>query len=364
MRFSRSLLFTAALLLAGSATNRNARAALLAYEPFTNAPGTDIIGSGDGFGFSGAWQSNGSGGVATNTDYGLKYTDSSGNTLVTTGGAGFFQGLTSANTSMQPIRLFSFARGTNGTDGETTWISFLAVRQGPAVSGSNPFPRGANVPHDINAGALQKLAIGNSSGATVNTVGLIPQGSSANLKSSAVPFSQTNFIVVRIDHTAGDANDSAYLFVNPNLAGEPSLNQADANSIGGFDFSFDRLRVFAGGNASASQPYAELVLDEYRLGQTFADVTPHITSSIPTGFMITNAAIYSDNFVISGIGGSNNAGLLLLASTNLTMPMTNWLTVASNTFDANGNFVVTSAVPTGVTAEFYRVSIAPSSGGS
>src|SRR4051812_15109246 len=98
-------------------------AALLAYEPFTNAPGTAIIGSGDGFGFNGVWQANSSGGIATNTAYALNYTDSASNTLVTAGGAGFFQGLISANTSMQPIRLFNFSRGTNGTDGITSWIS-------------------------------------------------------------------------------------------------------------------------------------------------------------------------------------------------------------------------------------------------
>src|SRR5215475_8016343 len=50
-------------------------AALLAYEPFTNTPGSAIIGSSDGFGFNGAWQANSSGGVATNTAYALSYTD-------------------------------------------------------------------------------------------------------------------------------------------------------------------------------------------------------------------------------------------------------------------------------------------------
>jgi hypothetical protein len=302
-----------------------ARAALLAYEPFTNGVGSNIIGSSSGFGFSDAWQSNSSGGGATNTSYGLSYTDSFGHALNTSGGAGFFQGLTSANTSMQPIRSFAFARGTNGTDSVTTWISFLAVRQGPTVSGNNPYPRGANVPHDINSGAIQKLAIGNSSGAATNTIGLIPQGSAGNLKPSTVLFSATNFIVVRIDHTTGSANDNAYLFVNPSLATEPALSQAATNSLGAFDFSFDRLRVFAGGNASASQPYAELIVDEYRLGETFADVTPH---SSPSALIITNTLMAAGSIVLSGIGGSNNAELLLLASSNLATASSTWPAVA------------------------------------
>jgi len=84
---------------------------------------------------------------------------------------------------MQPIRLFNFSRGTNGTDGVTTWISFLAVRAGPVVAGNNPYPRGANVPHDLNAGALQKLAIAQYWRRDQHG-GLIPLGAAGNLKRS------------------------------------------------------------------------------------------------------------------------------------------------------------------------------------
>ena len=84
------ILAAASLLLICS----NACAALLAYEPFTNSVGTALIGSGDGFGFNGVWQSNSSTGVATNLGYGLSYSDAASNSLVTVGGAGFFQGFT------------------------------------------------------------------------------------------------------------------------------------------------------------------------------------------------------------------------------------------------------------------------------
>ncbi len=333
-----------------------ARAALLAHEPFTNAPGTAIIGSADGFGFSGAWQNySSSAGVATNTSAGLSYTDGLGRVLVGSGGAGFFQGLTSANTSMQPIRVFNFSRGTNGIDGVTTWISFVAVRQGPVNSGNNPYARGANLPHDLNTGNIQKLAIGNSSGAATNTVGLIPLGNAANLKRSLVVYSQTNFIVVRVDHVAGSANDNAYLFVNPTLGVEPSLAAADTNTLGGFDFSFDRLRVFAGGNASAAQPYAEMIIDEYRIGESYLDVTPYVNGPPPpvSGLVITNAQQSGANVVLSGSGGSAGGTYHLLASSDLTTPSTNWPSVATNTFDGAGAFSVGQAIAPGVT--FFRI---------
>lgn len=335
----------------------SAPAVLLAYEPFTNAPGTAILGSSNGFGFSGAWQTNSSGGVATNTSYAPGYTDTNGNTLLTAGGAGFFQGLTTANTPMQPYRLFNFSRGTNGTDAVTTWISFLIVRRGPTGTlTGNPYGRGANVCHDQGSG--QKLAIGNSSGVATNTVGLIPQGSSGNLKSSTNTFGGfTNFVVVRIDHLSG-AYDNTWLFVNPNLASEPSTNTAGASSLGGFDFSFNRVRIFAGGQSSTSQPYAEIIVDEYRVGETYADVTPHTnsTSSASTGpLVITNVLASSGSIILFGAGGAANGTYYVLASSGLTVPSTNWPAIATNSFYADGHFNCTSPITPGSTAKFYRL---------
>ncbi|HEU6447719.1 MAG TPA: immunoglobulin domain-containing protein [Verrucomicrobiae bacterium] len=341
----------------------SAQAALLAYEPFTNSVGATIIGSGDGGGFNGVWQSNSSQGVATNTAYGLSYKDSAGHSLVTAGGAGFFQGLTTANNSMQPYRLFNFSRGTNGTDGVTTWISFLVARQGPTgtLSG-NPYGRGANVDHDLNSGALQKLAIGNSSGVGSNTVALIPQGSAANCVGdpNSTFGERTNFIVVRVDHNPG-GNDSAWLFVNPILGTEPSTNSAGAVSLGNFDFSFDRLRVFAGGQSSASQPYAEMVLDEYRLGETYADVTPIVSAAGATGFVITNIQLIGGNVVLRGTGGTNSGVFNLLGGADFSTAPTNWPVLATNNFDGNGNFSVTSSLPSG-SQHFYLLKILDSSG--
>lgn len=333
-------------------------AALLAYEPFTNSPGGAIIGSAAGFGFTGGWQANGSGGVATNTGYALSYTDAANHALATAGGAGFFQGLTTANTSMQPIRPFGFSRGTNGVDGGTTWISFLIARQGPTGTlAGNLYGRGANVPHDL--GTLQKLAIGNSSAAASNTVGLIPTGAAGNLKGATNTFGgSTNFVVVRIDHIAGTANDNAYLFVNPPLDAEPALGGAGANSLNAFDFSFNQLRIFAGGQNSAAQPYAEIVVDEYRIGETFADVAPIASNAPPVvvgPLVITNTFLISEGVVLTGRGGSNAAPYLLLTTTNVTAALTNWLPVATNHFDAVGNFATTNPSAAGLPQQFFRV---------
>lgn len=364
MRLHRRCLVRFSFLAVGSMIALNSgdslRAALLAHEPFTNAPGTPLLGAGGGHGFAAGWQTNSSSGVATNTGYGLTYADPLGNQLQAVGGAGFFQGSTSGSAAMQPVRPFTFSRGTNGTDGTTTWISFLIARLGPTgtLSG-NPYGRGANVPHDL--GTAQKLAIGNSSGAATNTVGLIPQGAAANLVSSSNIFGgATNFVVVRIDHIPNGL-DRAYLWVNPRLDVEPALADAGAVSSNAFDFSFDRLRVFAGGQSSAQQPYAELILDEYRLGETFADVAPHtpLTPPPPLALVITNLTVAPATITVSGLGGTNGGWAQLLTSTDLLAAPGTWSIAATNPFDPAGRFALTNFAPPSDAARFFRVRAVP-----
>jgi pectate lyase len=347
-------------------------AALLAYEPFTNAPGTAIIGSSGGFGFTNAWQANGSGGVATNTPAGLQYADQSGNVLETMVGAGFFQGLTSANTSMQPNRQFSFTRATNG-EAATTWISLLIVRQGPTNGTvANPYARGVNITFDYptsSGGANQRVGIGNSSAAATNTLGILSAG--GNLRPSANPPYQfgggygsvpplTNFVVLRLEHIAGtalQANDNAYLWVNPtNLAIEPSLASATTNVLGVYDYSIGLVRVFVGGQNNASQPYGEAIVDEIRVGDTYADVVPH-APAVTASLVITNTQLAAGNVILSGQGGTAGGAYELLANSNVTTASSTWPVVASNTFDAGGIFVVTQAVQPG--NKFFRLRTVP-----
>ena len=295
MKSTRSLLKSCVLTIvatvAAIGVANSARGALLAYEPFDNPVGTAVIGSSSpgSFGWSTAWENYkaATGTTATNLGYSLGYSDGV-NSLVTLGGAGFFQGNQAATGDLQPMREFSFMRGTNaGT--ETTWISFLTVRQGPTGTyyPGNPYGRGANVDQDLTnyAGTAlnQRLAIGGSSAAPSNTVGLIPVGAGGNLKPTTAQFGGvTNFIVVAIQHVSGStSNDNAYIWVNPTSAGglalggsDPAFSTALTNVSGGLKYSFDRIRVFAGGNQNARQPGAELIFDEYRLGESWADVTP------------------------------------------------------------------------------------------
>src|SRR5262249_31311452 len=103
------------------------------------------------------------------------------------------------------------------------------------------------------------------------------------------------------------------------------------------------------------------VVDEYRIGETWADVTPYIPAVPPPAFAITNATLIPGNIVLSGTGGSNNGTFLLLATNNLAEPFINWPAIATNNFDANGNFILTNPMAPGSPLQFYRLRISASS---
>ena len=63
------------------------------------------------------------------------------------------------------------------------------------------------------------------------------------------------------------------------------------------------------------------------------------------------------DMVISGSGGTPGGTYQVVTSTNVILPMIQWLPVATNTFDVNGNFVFTNAVSLIEEQQFFRVHI-------
>jgi len=59
--------------------------------------------------------------------------------------------------------------------------------------------------------------------------------------------------------------------------------------------------------------------------------------------------------VLSGSGGAANGTYYVLASTNLALPLVNWTRVATNQFDASGNFLFTNSFGPNTAQYFYRL---------
>jgi hypothetical protein len=73
---------------------------------------------------------------------------------------------------------------------------------------------------------------------------------------------------------------------------------------------------------------------------------------VPT---ITETKIVGSNLVLSGTGGANGGTYYVLTATNLTTPLADWVTLATNTFDAAGNFIATNSINSNNSQQFYRI---------
>jgi autotransporter-associated beta strand protein len=78
-----------------------------------------------------------------------------------------------------------------------------------------------------------------------------------------------------------------------------------------------------------------------------------IVSSPQFGGISANAG----GVVLSGSGGAANGTYYLLASTNVALPLANWTRVATNQFDASGNFLFTNSFGTNTSQNFYRLQL-------
>jgi len=239
----------------------HSQAATLAYEGFDYAAGSLNTQNG-GFGWSSAWDANS---VVTTS---LAYTG-----VTTEGGkaTGAFSSTATRALDTSPTGNFQDyidADGNIGADNTTLWFSFLAADNAT-------LPRVWRISDDGSLAA----AIGDGGNTNSWHAGPGPavDGSIDTGVSTTSP--SPSFLVGRIDFAAG--NDTLSLWVNPIVAnGEPTTG---ATTFTG-DLAFDTLAWSVGGGSVS-------FVDEYRFGETFADVIT--TNPIPE---------------------PNTAGLLFLAS--------------------------------------------------
>jgi hypothetical protein len=69
--------------------------------------------------------------------------------------------------------------------------------------------------------------------------------------------------------------------------------------------------------------------------------------------VITNTTRVSDGIAISGNGGTSNGLFLVLSSVDVTLPLTNWPAISTNSFDEAGNFNFTNSISPSQPHQFF-----------
>lgn len=84
------------------------------------------------------------------------------------------------------------------------------------------------------------------------------------------------------------------------------------------------------------------------------------TLSVVTGTsqpVLGTVSFLGGNLVLSGSNGSAGNNFVMLTSTNLATPLTNWTPVLTNSFDSNGMFRVTNSIDPAAARGFYLLQV-------
>lgn len=265
-----------------------ANAGLVAYEGF-DYTAANLNGQAGGTGLAGSWRG---GGNATFESGSLSYTDGT-RTLVTAGNS---YRTSSGNRHLRDLDLavggaFDLAglrnsAGNVGADGTTVYSSFMIQ-----TNNANSFFWGSEYHRDADGDGNRDFQVGIENPSS--TYGARSQ----NNNSWSKPFgpaadTNTHLYIVKFEFAAG--NDTVSVYRDPaDLATEPGSPDISFTPAESQDQSFDRIGVGDYVNYSAAR------FDEFRIGTTWADVTPHTGGAVIPEPMTMLAV----GLGITGLGG-------------------------------------------------------------
>ncbi|WP_367871290.1 thrombospondin type 3 repeat-containing protein [Luteolibacter sp. Populi] len=228
-----------------------AHAAELAYEPFAYDAAAALTDLEGGSGWDFAWTQDGASCVVAADA--MTYTDLSGSVLNVSG-------LAVQTTGAATTRSFRTLAG--GIPVNDVWISFLYRL--PATNNKFEgvsFYRGGTALFTVSSPSVD---------ASSNI--FLGIGSSGGTSSHKGSFGTTHLVVLHLSEGTGTGGtDKVEAYIDPLLGGNPSLPDA---SLQGNNLDFSSVRI-------AGQDGATLFVDELRIGESFADVTPHASGGNP-----------------------------------------------------------------------------------
>jgi hypothetical protein len=123
---------------------------------------------------------------------------------------------------------------------------------------------------------------------------------------------------------------------------------------GGDNFRLFEAADYSGSFNSHNLPALEEGLD-WNTGRLNADGRLWVVSTQPP--LIGRVNVAGGNVTFSGTGGTPGWYYFVLASTNVSVPLSLWTRVATNNFDAAGNFIFASALEAVVPRKFYLLQV-------
>lgn len=168
--------------------------------------------------------------------------------------------------------------------------------------------------------------------------------------SNTVALSGTNIMELDPDNATNDVLKSGFTITYGGTLNLVSLGALSGNSSFKLFSASSYLGSFS--SITPATPGAGLAWDTSALGTTG---TIKVVTTTPPSF--GSIAIVGTSVVFSGSNGVASNPYYVLASTNLAWARTNWIRIATNTFDLNGNFAFTNSLTPPMPQRFYLIEL-------
>ncbi len=234
--------------------------------------------------------------------------------------------------------------GSSGLSGATivsngSLVVIGAISNSPVSVWNGTISGGGWLGSTLNLAAGTTLVAGNPLGtfSVSNAVALSPAGT---LRVNLDRGLQTNSML----------RTSAAL----DLAGQLEVVQLDAASFASGDrFQILEAPAFSGAFTSITLPTLAGDLN-WRLDQLPIDGSIWVLGATPP--LVGNVSVAGSELRLAGIGGVPGWEYYILATTNLSSPVI-WSRIATNQFDASGNFSLTNSLLPGMLQQFFRLQV-------
>ncbi len=196
-----------------------------------------------------------------------------------------------------------------------------------------------------------------SGSVTVNSGGTLMPGNPLGTLtlSNSLGLSSGSTTVVQLEHSSPLSNDAVNVLGAFSEAGTLNVTNIGVAALA----NGDTFKLFNAANYFGS--FTGFVLPPLTGNLVWNTNTLRTSGTLSVTILtpptIAGMQVINGNLIISGSGGAAGWPYYLLASTNMTLPMSQWTRVVTNNFDTTGNFILTNAINPSTPATFYRIQL-------
>jgi hypothetical protein len=139
-----------------------------------------------------------------------------------------------------------------------------------------------------------------------------------------------------------------------------TVNNAGASPLGAGTYCL--IQVAGGGTISLGTPTVTVVGNGLAPGTAGTlsvngtSVNLVVAATVVPVPVINSVMVSGGSLIFSGTNGSHGGSYYVLTSTNVALPLSNWTSIATNTFEPTGTFSVTNAVGA-IPKQFFVIQI-------